>query len=231
MIPRKPRLADSCASSGSAAVGGDVHRLDLVGGGDKGNRLAGWQPGAPIENADPERGDAQDLAAGAGWSFECPQRDVDLAARQPIDDEEAADLAGLQQRERPIRLSDDFDGIRSLPLRIRDTARRHVEQGVGDGDGSLRELGIRRHDGDPRDGLPIQIPERDRRDRDHHRQDREKHGRGQEERAPRPVAIFAPGDDPGVRQERVAAGHQVTPLVDSDPVATSGTSVEPSSAG
>ena len=39
-MPRKPRLAACCASSGFAAVGGGVDRLDLVGRGDERDRLA-----------------------------------------------------------------------------------------------------------------------------------------------------------------------------------------------
>ena len=53
-------------------------------------------------------------------AFVGPQTDVDLAGRQPVDDEDAADLAGRPARRRPIRRrSATLDGERPLPGRLR----------------------------------------------------------------------------------------------------------------
>ena len=55
--------------------------------------------------------------------------------------------------------------------------------------------------------------------------------RGQEERPADAVAVLAPGDDRGIREERVPVAHQATPPAWSDDVATSGARVADSSAG
>ena len=203
-----------------AAVGGDVHRLDPVG-----RRLRrapcwpGGSRGAPVEHADPERRDARGSGCGR-WSVLRTSRSATstwpVGRRSTTQD--AADLAGPQQRDAPDpRRLTTSTAYGRFHVRIGDAARRHVEQAVGDARRpaararrSLDTTAIRVTVCRSRYRIAIgasatiiaRIASSDR--------------RGEEERAPRPVAVLAPGDDPGVRQERVAARHQATPSVDSD---------------
>ena len=108
---------------------------------------------------------------------------------------------------------------------------RDVQQPVGDGGRAIAETRVAGHDHDPGHRLAIEVADGDRRDGHQHGQAHEHDGRRQEERPADAIAVLAPGDDRGIREERVAIGHQATPPAWSDGVAASGASVADSSAG
>ena len=140
------------------------------------------------------------------------QRDVDLAGRQALDDDHAGELAG---RQRGVGRGAVLGSARRCTASA--TSRRSTPTG-----GTLRtrsatamarcrEGGIVRDDDDPGHRLAIDVTDRDRREGDEHREAHEHDRGGEEERAADAVAVLAPGDDPGVREERIAAGHQAAP--------------------
>ena len=63
-----------------------------------------------------------------------PERDVELAGRQPRDDHDPAQVALGEGRVRRRAIGRALDEERLLPRRGVDAARRDVEQAVGDGD-------------------------------------------------------------------------------------------------
>ena len=86
-------------------------------------------------------------------------------------------------------------------------SRRDVEQAVGDADGPLTASSVvARHDRDARHRAAVEVADGDRGEGDAEGEGHQDERRGHEQRAACPVAVLAPGDDPGVRQERIAAG-------------------------
>ena len=126
-----------------------------------------------------------------------PVADVELAVGRPLDDQDAADLAGREARVgrcgigRRARSRNGFSQVAgSAPV------RRDVEQAVGDADGRrARARSSLGHDRDPGDGLAVEVADGDRRQRDAQGEAHQDDRRGQEQRAARPVAVLAPGDD------------------------------------
>ena len=113
------------------------------------------QPRAPVDDADPERRHAEDLAPRAVRTLDRPERDVDLAARQPLDVQDPAQQSGGEATLGGVGVGRDLHGIRPLVLRIGDPDRRDVEDRVGDGGRPRREIGIARDDRDAGDRLAV----------------------------------------------------------------------------
>ncbi len=209
--PRKPRLAVCCGSSGRPASWAMLSDVDLEGRLHERRSAAGPSGAARSSRARRGRRSRPGTSGGApgpvGRRSGRRRRAHRVAARST-----SRTASSSPSRERPIgrrRIRVDLDQVRLAARARAGIRRRHVEQAVGDrrrtggpGSSSLETTAIR-----------VTVPrsnvaDPDRRERDEQGEPDQHDRRRHVERAVDAVAVLAPGDDRGVRQERVAGGHQ-----------------------
>ena len=167
-------------------------------------RVRGGLRRGPVEDADAERTDLQQLgpvgAQGAGGQH----LEVEAVVGLPVDEDGAgehtvADLVGRRGRVR-ARLEVELPHAR-IPAR-----ERRVERAVHDRHGPRGQRRVVGDDANLRHGGPIEEPDAERDQRDHHGQADQQQRREHEGPGPNALDVLTPGDEPDVGAVR-ALGH------------------------